>query len=215
MGATAQRAGACAGSALGGVAARRVAGGAWLCAAWRQRATPQRAGRRGARPGAGRSGRCFAPTSLRGSPRGRAAQLTSLAALASFRHSAASQMYEARSARRPRGCAARRRRKRCAERRPPPRALSAPPGALSAPCAPAQRCARPRRPRGARSPRSQRCAPSSSSAMSAITGAWSDGCSRLRGSRSMRQPRTAGASACGTRMWSMRSPALRRNASCR
>ena len=62
-------------------------------------------------PGAGCSGRCCAPTPLRCSPRGRAAQLASLAALASLRHSAASQKYEARFARRPRDCAARRRRR--------------------------------------------------------------------------------------------------------
>jgi len=75
------------------------------------------------RSGAGRSGRCFAPTSLRGSPRGRAAQLAALASRAPLRHSAASQKYEARFARRPRGCAARRRRQRpIGSGRPPPRA---------------------------------------------------------------------------------------------
>jgi len=42
--------------------------------------------------GDGFGGRCFAPTSLCCSSRGRAAQLTSLAALASFRQCAASQM---------------------------------------------------------------------------------------------------------------------------
>jgi len=79
------------------------------CGAWARRSggTPG-----GAPRGADDGGRCCAPTSLRGSPRGRAAQLTSLAALASFRHSAASQKYEARFARRPRDCAARRRRQR-------------------------------------------------------------------------------------------------------
>ena len=97
---------------------------------------------RARRPGSGRQGaaarsasgdddggRCFVPPSLRCSPRGRAAQLAALAALAArapLKHSAASQMYEARFARRPRGCAARRRRhrpKRCA---PPPLACRCP-----------------------------------------------------------------------------------------
>ena len=74
-------------------------------------------GRRGAPCGqAGRGdddgGRCFAPTALRCSPRGRAAQLAALASRAPLKQGAASQRYEARFARRPRGCAARRRRHR-------------------------------------------------------------------------------------------------------
>jgi len=61
-------------------------------------------------------GRRCAPTSLRCSPRGRAAELAARASLAPLEQTAASQRYEARSARRPRGCAARRRRGRAAGR---------------------------------------------------------------------------------------------------
>jgi hypothetical protein len=67
-------------------------------------------------------GRRCAPTSLRCSSRGRAAELAARAARAPLRQTAASQRDEARFARRPRDCAARRRRSRAvarSARRPP------------------------------------------------------------------------------------------------
>jgi len=98
---------------------RQAAAGRLACGAGRARVACGWAGRTGAAlRSAGRccGGRCCAPTTLRCSPRGRAAKLAARAALAPLRHVATSQKNEARFARRPRGCAARRRRNRPAER---------------------------------------------------------------------------------------------------
>lgn len=48
--------------------------------------------------------------------------------------------------------------------------------------------------------------PQSSSAIVATTGAWSDGCSHLRGTRSIAQALQRAASAGDSRIWSMRRP---------
>ena len=49
----------------------------------------------------------------------------------------------------------------------------------------------------------------------AITGAWSEGRSSLRGALSMTQARHSAASGCDSRIWSMRRPRLRRKPICR
>ncbi|CPN83353.1 Uncharacterised protein [Bordetella pertussis] len=54
-----------------------------------------------------------------------------------------------------------------------------------------------------------------SNARVAMTGAWSDGCSLARGALSMTQATQCGLSASDSSTWSMRRPALRRNANWR